>query len=265
MARYTPDGGIGSAAAPTFKAPENRQRSDNTNINPTLTELRNRSDRTALSLLLNENRNRSDNYRIPTGSFKVLSNRQRSENGMFTVAETAVGRSGTPDADRWGDSWTNAAVGQTGVNHGADTSLRFDNNPTGEMRAFYEVDLTRYAGLTAAGTHSLRINLGNASAVAAVVATLSFGAQSGRWFTESTIVQTNQPATPSLFTLSQSVPANSAAGANFTLTITDAQMNGLLGKWALIVLTSPAATASALTAASRESAAPPVLSFTASR
>lgn len=266
QASQPPAGGAGGGpAGPTFTAPETDRRTSIPVLTTRLPDAASRADRPVMRTVLADARARSSVARLPLVSTLIPESRQRSSLGLFTVTETAPARSGSPDADRWGDGWTSAAVGQTGVNHGADAALVFQNAATGDQRAFMAVDLTRFTGLTATGSHSLTVSMANASVLTAVTATLSFGAGASRPFTESTLVQTNQPATPSLFTLTQSLPASTAAGASYVLSLSDSQMNQLLGKWALIVFTSPAATVAAVSVAARESANKAVLSFTATR
>lgn len=166
---------------------------------------------------------------------------------------TPPNRSGTPDADDWGDAYTDAALGQRDNNFGAVDQILMQNT-LGEKRSFIEINLTCIAaGFQATGNaHTFTVTLGgNGGGLKAVEVTLAFGASATRPFTESTITQRNQPATPSLFTKTMTVAAG-AAVLPCTVTLTDAEMQQLINKWVLIVLTVPALTTSSINLRTRE-------------
>jgi hypothetical protein len=197
---------------------------------------------------------------IPSASSQAQDSEQRSDQAKFTAAWTATARSGSPDSDAWGDAWVNAAVGQTGTNNGNAANLDCTNLVTGQRRAIIEFDLTRFTGHTAAGnTHTLAVSI-TAGALGGATVSFDFSATTSRPWTESTVTNANLPASTTLFTLT----AVTTAGATqtFNLTLTDAQLAQLLGKWVQVLARTPAATTSTHTVAGRESASKPVLTFT---
>ncbi len=232
-------GGSCPTCPPTFIMPETVSRGDTIALSPMrLSDTIRRADTIKFNpLKLNETVSRLDAYRIPTMTIKPPETLQRGDLAIFTVGPlTAVSRSGSPDADDWGDAWTDATIGQTGVNHGNVNPLQCGQAAAGiaVQRAYIKINLTRFTGLTAiGGAHTFTFMASHS--VALLAETLSFNCQgqAGNPFTESTIVQTNQPATPTAITRSFSVAAGAAQ--LFTVTFTDAEMNQLLGKWVLIV------------------------------
>ena len=191
----------------------------------------------------------------------------RRDNAQFTFILRAVARSTSPDADTWGDAWTEATLGQTGVNHGNETPLQVGNlTALTERRGFMKIDLRGFSALAAAGgSHALVLNIGgNTSGLTAVVMTIAFGGQAASPFTESTLTQSNQPATPTGFTKAVTLPAG-APVQDYSIALSDAEMQQLLGRWALLVMTVPLLTTVTISPRSREAAEKPTLTFTARR
>lgn len=189
---------------------------------------------------------------------------QRPETGLFTVDIKAVAQSGTPDSDMWGDSWTDATVANQGANHGSDTTLKVSQGTAQtENRAFIKADLRKFSGLSASsGGHYLKLRITNGG-VAAQNVNVALQGQAGNPFTESTITWNNQPATPTAITKSLSAAVGTAS---YQVPLTDAEMNQLLGNWALIVITAPS-TVVQITVQSREQndGNQPAFHFTATR
>lgn len=241
-----------SGGGPTFTAPEKIQRADQIIESVTLYDKIQRADKMIESVTLNDKIQRGD-AALMTASFAAPDKIQRGDLATFTVALSAVSRSGSPDSDQWGDGWTDSSLGQTGVNHGNETPLQFGNVTVGTKLAYLQIDLTKFTGLTATGnSHPLVFNMVNNDAGSA---TFQFSAagQAGKPFTESTLAQSNQPATPTAITRTPTA----AVGANtITVTLTDAEMQQLLGKWVLIVLGKSFAGTNAWTTPSREDATP---------
>jgi hypothetical protein len=248
----------GSTGGPTFLMSETVARGEAMRDTLRLPEQLARGDVIRVTPKLNEQIARADAHKIPTLSFKTTDTVKRTDLATFSIGPlSAVSRSGSPDGDDWGDAWTDATVGNTGVNHGNADPLQSSNlSSATETRAFIEINLTRFTGLTAVGgVHTLTLQAANGNLVQNATVTLNFGAQAGRPFTESTITQANQPATPALFTKTITMPAgDSVTYASYSVTFTDAQMNQLLGNWVLIVITSAAADATAHNYRSRENA-----------
>lgn len=212
----------------------------------------------SLGLTLNDSHARGDAYLLPSIQMVMPESAAHDDNGLFTVGPLyALARSGSPDADDWGDAWTDSTIGNTGVNHGNADPLTVGNTAVVEQRAFMEFNLTRFTGLTGYGnSHTFQFRANSASALLASTLNVAFGANASRPFVESTITQSNQPATPTLFTRSFSVAVD-ATFPLYTVTMTDAEINQLLGKWALVVFTVAALDAGSLILSRENSAAAP--------
>lgn len=226
------------AGGPNITFNENLRRQDAIRISLLkLEESRQRSDAIRISnLRLNETLQRGDAHRIPVVSATMTESLRKTDIATFTVGPlTAVTRSGTPDNDMWGDAGTNSALGQTNTNYGNLTPLLIRGDVTETRKAYFKINLTGFSGLTATGNvHTLTYKADNTDLIAA---TLRFAAQgqTGNPFTESTMTHNNAPAIPTAITRTQSLPGSSGFTL-YTVTFTDAEMNQLLGKWALIVL-----------------------------
>lgn len=159
-----------------------------------------------------------------------------SATAQFT--QTAQSRSGAPDSDKWGDAWTDAAIGQTGTNHGNESPIIAASIVGAERRAYVKVDLRGFSKTATGNAHTITCRVMNSSLIAAQTLRLRAGGNgSTSPFTESTIAQNNQPAIPTDVDItSGNVAANTTQTLTFTLT--DTQMNELLGEWALLLFTS---------------------------
>lgn len=233
-------GGGGTTCPPTFVISETPKRADRLVLNPMrFVDSERRADRIVLNpARFTDSISRVDAYRIPTASITPPETLQRNDLAIFTVNLTAVDRSGTPDSDDWGDAWTDSTIGQTGVNHGNESPLQATGLVTGVKRAYVKINLTRYTGLTATGgAHTFVFKARNTNLVLSSTLAIAMQGQAGNPFTESTITQSNQPAVPTAITRSVTVPAGDVL-TTFTLTLTNAEMDQLLGKWALIVFTT---------------------------
>jgi hypothetical protein len=150
-------------------------------------------------------------------------------------------RSASPDTDPGCDAWVDQA--NAGTNHGNESPLLVSGKSTladDERRALLEFDFTRYANMTAfvGGIHQLTLRVVNTDIVLPVDLTVQLSRLAARPFTESTVTWNNQPAAGTViksevFTLA----ANSTS--SIVMTLTDAQMDDLLGDWGYVRLTSP--------------------------
>jgi hypothetical protein len=226
------------AGAPTFIFNEVRKLADTVVLAFTLAENRTEKDAVALTITATESRAAADRYLIPQVTLLAPEKRTSSDTATFIVGpQSAVSRSGTPDSDTWGDAWTDAALGQTGVNHGNADPLVIQNLTANVRQAFVEVDLTKFTGLTATGNaHTFSFRITNASLALAGTYSFACQGQATRPFVESTITQANEPAIPTAITRALNVAANTTT--TLTVTFTDAEMNQLLAKWVLIVITA---------------------------
>lgn len=252
-------GGSCPPCPPTFIFSETEQRSDaGFFLSPMrLTDLRKQADRVVISnLRLNETRNILDAQRVPLVTLTAAETRRLADVGLFgPFTYRTRARSGTPDTDEWGDAWTDGLLANQGVNHGNADPLAIANLTSAtETRGFVEFNFTRFTGLFGSGSaHTFNFRASTATNLASNSLTLNFGAQASRWFTESTITWSNQPATPTLFTKSVTVVGD-AAYPTYSVTLSDAELNLLLGKWGLIVFTEPATSALGISVLSRENA-----------
>lgn len=181
---------------------------------------------------------------------------QVAEQGRIDLTEWRCPRSGSPDADPWGDAWVNEAVGQTGVNHGNETPLRVVNTALSRRFGFLKFDLRKLSGLTgqtAAGS-GLRLFCGNTSAVAAVTLTLFFERRSddASPFTESTLTWANRPTgLTALFSKTLIVPVNSSGP--LTVALAKADVDAMVGHFVCVRIESDNLTQE-VTVRSREAA-----------
>lgn len=165
---------------------------------------------------------------------------------VFTKAQfrnVAFGATGTPDTDAGGDSWVDQASAAT--NHGTEGTLVAKGKSTlanDEQRALLEFDFTRYVNMTAyvGGSHSLTLRIQNPTALLSVDVTVQLSRLAARPFTESTVNWTNHPAAGTVIKSQVfAVPANSEAF--YTMTLSDSEMNDLLGDWGYVRITTPTA------------------------
>lgn len=215
------------------------------------------------SLKLDDTIQRRDDYKLPNISFTGTETLQRSDKatfGPFTL--TAIARSGTPDTDDWGDAYTDNTVGSTGTNHGNVSPLSVAGGAAGigVLQGYVEINLTRFTGFTALGSATITAQVSCNSAISGTQTFTLHGGPSAlgggatRPFTESTITQANQPATPAAFAPTY-VATTTTNFVTATWTLTAAELNTILGKWALLVITSAGGTvATPLFVKSREAA-----------
>ncbi len=259
MARYIVAGGGsggGGATVPTFTAPEKIQRGEQFSTTLTLNDKIQRSESVILKqITLNDSIQRGDALKLPTISITPTDKIQRGDGCTFgPIALTAVSRSGTPDSDDWGDAWTDATVGNTGTNHGNADPLSIDGTALTTKVAWAEINLTRFTGLTATGgSHTLTFRATNTGVGNITGMKVNMAGQAGRPFTESTITQSNQPAIPSAIVINIPTITSGTTNALQTATLSDSQMNQLLGKWVVIAINN-ANTLETATIHSREDA-----------
>lgn len=250
-------GGGTSGSAPTLTTLERVNHSDLPISKLTNLQSLQHSDLPVTKLTPLQSLNHSDSPMIGTLALTPAQSVNHSDLAIFTIGPLyAVSRSSTPDTDDWGDAWTDSTVGQTGVNHGNETPLQFANVAVGAKTAYAEINLTRFSGLTPVGnSHTLTFKVNNTTAAAGnfqfAMGPSALGGGAIRPFTESTITQSNQPAAPTSITRS----LMAATGLQtITVTLTDAELSQVLGKWALIVIGQSFVQTSAWTTPSREDA-----------
>lgn len=174
---------------------------------------------------------------VPTWEFSSDLSIGSHISGTIEASWSADSRSGTPDSDLWGDAYVNNAVGQTGTNFGNVDPLQLNNIATSVRRAFIKVDLRGFSATATGNAHTITLRATNQNVATTATITLSAGGNVSSPFTESTITNNNAPAVPTAVVItSAAIPASTTQDVTFTLT--DAQMNQLLGTWALIVLTT---------------------------
>lgn len=241
---------VASSSGTSFAPHEPTNRSDAAATKLSVIETTNRSDKAAFVHALAENTNRGDTPKL-TLVTKTPDTENRTDLGNVVMKLTAISRSASPDSDSWGDAWTDSTVGQTGTNNGNSTPLQFGNVTVGTKLAYIQIDLTKFKNLTATGAaHTLVFQVVN-NDVTSTAFQVAMQGQAGKPFTESTLTQSNQPATPSAITRAPTA----AVGANtITVTLTNAEMQQLLGNWVLIVLGKSFAGTNAWTMPSREDA-----------
>ena len=181
-----------------------------------------------------------------------------------TTVLTAVSRSGTPDADTWGDTWTDATLGSTGNTHGSDTILYVKGTVGSESRAYIEVDLTAYAGKTAVGNnHTFSVfsyEAAPTSSGSSVI--IDIYAKPTRPFVESTSSQSNLTA-GNLGTFVGQINYQQSDGATglYTMSFSDSAMQAGLGNWLSFEVRGFSAV-DQVQLQSREAPTPPSLIFT---
>jgi hypothetical protein len=157
--------------------------------------------------------------------------------GLAQLATWIVGRSGSPDADKWGDGWTDQA--STGTNHGNE-SLLVKGKSTAlndERRAFIAIDLThiagssRVAGATGDVNTFLTFIASTSSPLTATAVDPYYSTHASRPFTESTLNWSNQPAGGTLISRFNVQPG---AAQSFNLTLSKTIIDDAIGKWLLI-------------------------------
>ena len=246
-----------AGAAPTFVIPESVQHPDTIKLSPLrLVESTQRRDQLVLNpAKLTEQQNRSDAFRIPSATVAINDSIKKTDTAIFTASLTAVSPSGTPNADDWGDAWTDATVGQTGTNHGTTSPLSVVGAAVGTKVAWMKANLRRYTGLTAiGGTHTLTFRMTSNEATGTQTYNCNMKSNGAvDPFTESTIAQNNQPAIPN--TIVKSFTLAAGATATISITLSDSDMNLLLGNWMLLAITGPGAAILGATVVSREGAA----------
>lgn len=174
------------------------------------------------------------------------------------IREAEYRRSATPDTDPGGDTVVSQATPTTPA--GASAPNFFKGKATlanDEVRALVEIDFTRFAGMNAypGGLHRIFLkNVTNPDLLLSVDITMELSRLAARPFTESTVTWNTMPAAGTVIkSQTGTIPANSTIA--FAMTLTDAQMNDLLGDWAYVRMTSPGAvTPIAVNFTSREGA-----------
>lgn len=250
-------GGGGGTAAPTFTAPEQVQTADKPVLTLTPTDRANVAEVPAFTLTPLDAVQLGD--ALPTLSLTATppDTVQPTDVLSTSVDFPAVTRSGTPDTDSWGDGWTDALLANQGVNHGNETPLKVAQvTAITEQRAYMEFDCTRFTGWTATGGTFVFSDSQDSPALT-VVLTVSFGAQAGRPFTESTLAQSNQPAVPTGFTRTFTLAANTGTAGTAdrqTITLTAGEAQSLIGKWGLVTFQIPVGSLMTAYVASREDA-----------
>jgi hypothetical protein len=222
---------------PTFVISETERRSEAVILQMLLQDQARRGDSLVFTPQFPETERRGDAL-IVTASAQLADTERRAALASFITAIAAVSRSGTPDSDMWGDGWTNAALGQTAINHGNETPLIVGANALGERRGYVKVDLRKFSGLTATGNaHTIMCRVTNTNGLMAQTLRLRAGSNGNtNPFTESTLAQNNQPAIPT--TVDKSGNVNAGATTTLVFTLTDSEMNALLGNWVLMALTT---------------------------
>ena len=170
---------------------------------------------------------------------------------LVALGSWQQGRSATPDADRWGDSWGEQA--SPNATHGNE-DLQLVGTANASKRPLLHFDLTGLAGLEArpGGTHNLLLRINNPSGTSAFNVTCQFDvSRIARPFDESLVTWNTMPAHVSSFGVTISVPANSTAVRTFP--ISDANVNLMLGKWVYVQMICTSLV-SVLTVTSRDGA-----------
>ena len=263
MARFIPDGG--PKGAPTIVILDQVGVSDNAGLRWNQTDQVGLSDQSPkLGWSSPDSIGVLDSFglTVPASSPLVSDQIGVIDTSSQNVNWTAPARSGSPANDAWGDAWTDSTAANTSVNHGADANLTILNTGVIEYRVFSEIDLTRFVGMTAKGG-TLSLVLANSDPALTKPISLGFGSfGASRPFNETTITQANQPATQTAIIKVITLPP--ASNTAYTVSFTATEMAILLGKWALMTITTGVST-STFTGylLGRESSNPPILSFTA--
>lgn len=173
---------------------------------------------------------------------------------LVRITNANVGRSGSPDADVAGDAWIDKA--NTGTNHGnEDLSVNGEVLNT-EKRGLLEFDFTKFGNLTrlAGGTHRFVFRASHSAAVGSNDLRVRLTTQASRPFTESTVTWTGEPAEGANLK-SVAVAVTAGAAADYTITISDAEMANFLGNWVYVRMLSEATLpATVFTVVSRDNA-----------
>lgn len=186
-----------------------------------------------------------------------------------------VGRSGTPDSDLMFDAWTEQT--STGLNNGNSDPLAVRGVTTvtpgnDERRGYIAIDLTGFSGCTALTGLDLVVRVNNSNTLTATTLTCTFTYTATKPFTESTVTWASPPT---IGTAAGSATASIAAGgafANYTFSVSQANLANVLGNWLLCTFTGPSGSTGLLRdnfqISSRDGATDgnrPAVSFTAQR
>ncbi len=161
------------------------------------------------------------------------------------LAETSMARSGSPDADAWGDCWVDRLIANQGVNHGNETTMQF-SAVTASTRhdAYSEVSFARFTGLvagTGASTLEFNVDWPNVALNPNATVQLDFLVSASRPFVESTCNASNRArfSSSAPFTQRTFVATQNGTRRTHSVTLTTAEVDAILGNWLLLQWTVP--------------------------
>lgn len=203
----------------------------------------------------------SDSLSSVTGSATPTDDGGASDVLKLEVQETAQARSGTPDSDSWGDAWVDRTVGQTGVNHGNETTMTVSAvTALTEQDGYLEFNGTRLSATLvddgAQSTLTFKVQWATVALSPNATLQVDFQTSAGRPFTESTVNASNRARFNSAAPFSQRtfVAAQDGTLRTHVVTFTAAELNAILGNWLLVQFTVPDLTLGTQLVQARESA-----------
>lgn len=172
-----------------------------------------------------------DGFDVPDVSADVPDTVEPADANAVTFVWTpSVAELGSGTGVMWQDAWTDSS--SANANHVTDGGLAVQHTGLGASKeAYYEFDLTKFSGFVADGDSTLRVVYTNSNVGAVSNMTVNYSTSASQIFNEATLTDNNKP---NVATFLSNITYAQGTNQVANLTIPEAAVNAMLGKWVAI-------------------------------